>query len=62
MTERFMKDEGDWKLVIIRPNGETEERAIKGYARTCQEARNERFRANKMKGEARTRIIAAREF
>lgn len=62
MTERFMKDEGDWKLLIIRPDGETEEQTVKGYSRACQEARNERFRANRKDTKARTRIIIAREF
>ena len=62
MTDRYMKDGADWKMLIVRPDGSQEERTVKGYARACQEARNERFRANKMKNEAGTRIIVAREF
>lgn len=57
-----MKDKSDWKLLIVREDGKQEEQTIKGYARACQEARNERFRADKLKRESGVRIILAREF
>ena len=59
---RKKEEDADWKMIVIRPTGETEERTWKGYARACREARNERFRSDKMNPDARARIIIAREF